>query len=79
MKSILIYGDGIIGKLSALVLSGHYKVYLISKCHINNSKYKQERFFSINLLTKFLILLICFLITISIVTIFSLLPTSFSF
>ena len=56
MKSLLIHGDGIIGKLSAIVLSKHYKIYLIPKSQINNNKNNQERFFSINLLTKFMLI-----------------------
>mgnify|MGYP001159577848 CR=1 FL=1 len=56
MKNILIYGDGIIGKFSALVLSSYYKVYLVSKNQKSNKKYNQERFFSINLLTKFMLI-----------------------
>ena len=56
MKSLLIHGDGIIGKLSAIVLSRHYKIYLVPKSKINNNKNNQKRFFSINLLTKFMLI-----------------------
>lgn len=56
MKSLLIHGDGIIGKLSAIVLSRHYKIYLVPKSKINNNKHNQKRFFSINLLTKFMLI-----------------------
>ncbi len=56
MKNILIFGDGIIGKFSALVLSSYYKVYVVSKNQKKNKENNQERFFSINLLTKYMLI-----------------------
>ena len=54
MKNIVIYGDGIIGKLTAVVLSDFFNVYLvINKKHKSFEK-KQARYFSINLLSKFM-------------------------
>jgi 2-octaprenylphenol hydroxylase len=54
MKNILIVGDGIIGMLSAIVLSNIYKnVYLVKTSKKNHYKSKIDRFFSINLLSQY--------------------------
>jgi 2-octaprenylphenol hydroxylase len=54
MKNILIVGDGIIGMLSAIVLSNIYKnVYLVKTSKKNLYKSKINRFFSINLLSQY--------------------------
>ena len=54
MKNILIIGDGIIGMLSAIVLSSIYQnVYLIRRTGRQKYQHKHDRFFSINLLTKY--------------------------
>jgi|TARA_B110000858_G_scaffold194638_1_gene249417 2-polyprenylphenol 6-hydroxylase len=54
MKNILIIGDGIIGMLSAIVLSAIYQnVYLIRSSKKKYHQTKIDRFFSINLLTKY--------------------------
>jgi 2-octaprenylphenol hydroxylase len=54
MKNILIVGDGIIGMLSAIVLSNIYKnVYLVKSSKKNHYKSKIDRFFSINLLSQY--------------------------
>ena len=54
MKNILIIGDGIIGMLSAIVLSSIYQnVYLIRRTGRQKYQHKYDRFFSINLLTKY--------------------------
>ena len=54
MKNIIIYGDGIIGKLAAIVLSDYFDVYLISRKKYINSNIEENRYFSINLLSKFM-------------------------
>jgi len=54
MKNILIVGNGIIGMLSAIVLSNIYKnVYLVKSSKKNHYKSKIDRFFSINLLSQY--------------------------
>ena len=54
MKNILIVGDGIIGMLSAIVLSNIYKnIYLVKSSKKNYYKSKIDRFFSINLLSQY--------------------------
>ena len=54
MKNTLIVGDGIIGMLSAIVLSNIYKnVYLVKTSKKNLYKSKINRFFSINLLSQY--------------------------
>ena len=54
MKNILIVGDGIIGMLSAIVLSNIYKnVYLVKTSKKNLYKSKINRFFSINLFSQY--------------------------
>jgi len=54
MKNILIVGDGIIGMLSAIALSSIYKnVYIVRRTKRQKYQNKVERFFSINLLTKY--------------------------
>ena len=56
MKNIVIYGDGIIGKLTAVVLSDFFNVYLIINKKSKSLDKKQARYFSINLLSKFMFL-----------------------
>ena len=54
MKNILIIGDGIIGMLSAIVLSNIYKnIYLVKSTKEKHYETKIDRFFSINLLSKY--------------------------
>ncbi len=54
MKNILIIGDGIIGMLSAIVLSNIYKnVYLVKSSKKKHYASKIDRFFSINLLSQY--------------------------
>ena len=54
MKSILIIGDGIIGMLSAIVLSNIYQnIYLVKSSKKKDYKPKVDRFFSINLLSQY--------------------------
>lgn len=54
MNNILIIGDGIIGMLSALTLSSKYKnVYLIKTNKKDYHNSNQDRYFSINLLSKY--------------------------
>ena len=54
MKNILIVGDGIIGMLSAIVLSNIYKnIYLVKSSKKKHYKSKIDRFFSINLLSQY--------------------------
>ena len=54
MKNILVIGDGIIGMLSAIVLSKIYKnVYLVSNSKKKHYESKINRFFSINLLSQY--------------------------
>ena len=54
MKNILIVGDGIIGMLSAIVLSNIYKnVYLVKSSKKKHYASKIDRFFSINLLSQY--------------------------
>ena len=54
MKNTLIIGDGIIGMLSAIVLSRIYKnIYLVKSSKKKHYKSKIDRFFSINLLSKY--------------------------
>ena len=55
MKNILIYGDGIIGKLTAIALSRYFDIYILSGQNNISPKNKQERYFSINLLSKFML------------------------
>ena len=54
MRNITIYGDGIIGKLTALSLSDFFNVYIVSEKSKTDSKEAGERYFSINLLSKFM-------------------------
>ena len=54
MKNIVIYGDGIIGKLTAVVLSDFFNVYLVINKKPKSLEKKQARYFSINLLSKFM-------------------------
>ena len=54
MKNIVIYGDGIIGKLTAVVLSDFFNVYLVTNKKSKSLEKKQARYFSINLLSKFM-------------------------
>ena len=54
MKNIVIYGDGIIGKLTAVVLSDFFNVYLVINKKPKSLEKKQTRYFSINLLSKFM-------------------------
>lgn len=54
MKNIVIYGDGIIGKLTAVVLSEFFNVYLVINKKFKSLEKKQARYFSINLLSKFM-------------------------
>ncbi len=56
MKNIVIYGDGIIGKLTAVVLSDFFNVYLVINKKSKSLDKKQARYFSINLLSKFMFL-----------------------
>ena len=56
MKNIVIYGDGIIGKLTAVVLSDFFNVYLVINKKPKSLEKKQARYFSINLLSKFMFL-----------------------
>ena len=56
MKNIVIYGDGIIGKLTAVVLSDFFNVYLVTNKKSKSLEKKQARYFSINLLSKFMFL-----------------------
>ena len=54
MKNILIIGDGIIGMLSAIVLSSIYKnIYLVKSSKKKHYASKVDRFFSINLLSQY--------------------------
>ena len=54
MKNTLIIGDGIIGMLSAIVLSRIYKnIYLVKSSKKKHYKSKIDRFFSINLLSQY--------------------------
>ena len=55
MKNILIYGDGIVGKLTAIALSRYFDIYILSGQNNTSPKNKQERYFSINLLSKFML------------------------
>jgi 2-octaprenylphenol hydroxylase len=54
MKNIVIYGDGIIGKLTAVALSDFFNVYLVINKKSKSLENKQARYFSINLLSKFM-------------------------
>jgi len=54
VRNITIYGDGIIGKLTALSLSDFFNVYIVSEKSKTDSKEAGERYFSINLLSKFM-------------------------
>ena len=54
MKNVVVYGDGIIGKLTAIALSDYYNVYIISSNESKTANNNQDRFFSINLLSKFM-------------------------
>ena len=54
MKNTLIIGDGIIGMLSAIVLSSIYKnIYLVKSSKKKHYTSKIDRFFSINLLSQY--------------------------
>lgn len=54
MKNVVVYGDGIIGKLTAIALSDYFNVYVISSNESKTANNKQDRYFSINLLSKFM-------------------------
>ena len=54
MKNVVVYGDGIIGKLTAIALSDYFNVYIISSNESKTANNNQDRFFSINLLSKFM-------------------------
>jgi len=54
MKNVVVYGDGIIGKLTAIALSKHFKVYILLGNKLKIAKNNQDRYFSINLLSKFM-------------------------
>jgi 2-octaprenylphenol hydroxylase len=54
MKNVVVYGDGIIAKLTAIALSKHFKVYILSGNKSKIAKNNQDRYFSINLLSKFM-------------------------
>ena len=54
MKNVVVYGDGIIGKLTAIALSDYYNVYIISSNESKTANNNQDRYFSINLLSKFM-------------------------
>lgn len=54
MKNIVIYGDGVIGKLTAVALSDFFNVYLVINKKSKSLENKQARYFSINLLSKFM-------------------------
>ena len=56
MKNIVIYGDGVIGKLTAVALSDFFNVYLVINKKSKSLEKKQARYFSINLLSKFMFL-----------------------
>ena len=54
MKNVVVYGDGIIGKLTAIALSDYFNVYVISSNESKTANNNQDRYFSINLLSKFM-------------------------
>ncbi len=54
MKNVVVYGDGIIGKLTAIALSDYFNVYIISSSESKTANNNQDRYFSINLLSKFM-------------------------
>ena len=54
MKNVVVYGDGIIGKLTAIALSDYFNVYIISSNESKTANNNQDRYFSINLLSKFM-------------------------
>ena len=54
MKNILVYGDGIIGKLTAIALSNYFNVYILTNNKSKIANNNQDRYFSINLLSKFM-------------------------
>ena len=56
MKNILVYGDGIIGKLTAIALSKYFNVYILTNNKSKIANDNQDRYFSINLLSKFMFL-----------------------
>ena len=57
MKKILIVGDGIVGMLAALSLSAYNnEIYLVKTKPDNKSKKNFDRFFSINLLSKYMLM-----------------------
>ena len=55
MKNLLIHGDGIIGKLTAIALSSFFDIYILPGQNNISLTNKQQRYFSINLLTKFML------------------------
>ncbi len=57
MKNICILGDGIIGMLAALLLSKYFKnIFIVFDRQLNDKQRKTDRFFSINLLSKYMLL-----------------------
>ena len=57
MKKTLIVGDGIVGMLAALSLSAYnHEVYLVNSKLDKSSKKSFDRFFSVNLLSKYMLM-----------------------